>query len=66
MKTLKSIPKSQRHHFMKCECAQYIDMRNINEVMEHLHKSKSRKVEIITTNENGYAASLSVTSNSKI
>jgi uncharacterized C2H2 Zn-finger protein len=40
MKTLKSIPVTQRNHFMKCECGEYFDMRNLKDVMRHFHKSK--------------------------
>jgi hypothetical protein len=39
MKTLKGIATSQRHHFMKCECGEYFDMRDTRDVMRHLHKS---------------------------
>lgn len=39
MKTLKGIPKSQRHHYMKCSCGSYFDMRDLKDVMKHLHKS---------------------------
>lgn len=41
MKTLKSIPRSERNHFMKCECGDYFDMRDLEDVMKHLHKSKA-------------------------
>ena len=40
MKTLNSIPKSERTHFMKCECGEYFDMRDFKEVMKHFHKSQ--------------------------
>jgi hypothetical protein len=39
MKTLKSIPVTQRNHFMKCECGEYFDMRDLKDVMKHFHKS---------------------------
>jgi hypothetical protein len=27
---------------MKCECGEYFDMRNLNELAKHLHKTNSR------------------------
>lgn len=39
MKTLRSIPRTERHHYMKCECGEYFDMRDLKDVMQHLHKS---------------------------
>jgi hypothetical protein len=41
MKTRKSIPRDHRHHFMKCECGEYFDMRDLKDVMNHLHKSSA-------------------------
>ena len=41
MKTLRTIPKSQRGHFMKCECGEYFDMRDLKDVMKHFHKSQA-------------------------
>jgi hypothetical protein len=39
MKTLKLIPVTQRNHFMKCQCGEYFDMRDLKHVMKHFHKS---------------------------
>lgn len=41
MKSLKGIPQQARRHFMKCECGEYFDMRDLKEVMKHFHKSKA-------------------------
>jgi hypothetical protein len=41
MKTRKLISKTERHHFMKCECGDYFDMRDLKEVMKHFHKSNA-------------------------
>jgi hypothetical protein len=41
MKTLKSIPKTERNHFMKCQCGEYYDMRDLKDVMKHFHKSQA-------------------------
>lgn len=41
MKSLKHISKNQRHHFMKCECGEYFDMRDLKDVMRHFHKSEA-------------------------
>jgi hypothetical protein len=38
MKSLKNIPYKNRHHFMKCECGEYFDMRDLTDVFKHLHK----------------------------
>ena len=41
MKTLNKIPEDERHHYMKCSCGAYFDMRDLKDVMKHLHKSKA-------------------------
>jgi hypothetical protein len=41
MKTLKDIAKAERNHFMKCECGEYFDMRDLKDVMKHFHKSQA-------------------------
>ena len=39
MELLKYLSQKDRRHFMKCECGAYFDMRNLNEVSRHLHRS---------------------------
>jgi hypothetical protein len=41
MKTLKYIATHERHHYMKCECGHYFDMRDLNDVARHLHKMQA-------------------------
>jgi hypothetical protein len=41
MKSLKFIAPHERHHYMKCECGHYFDMRDLNDVVRHLHKMQN-------------------------
>jgi len=41
MNSLREIPKAERHHFMKCQCGEYFDMRDLKDVMKHFHKSQA-------------------------
>jgi hypothetical protein len=41
MKSLKLLPQQVRRHFMKCECGEYFDMRDLKDVMKHFHKSEA-------------------------
>ena len=38
MKSLKYIAVAERHHFMKCKCGEYFDMRDLGDVFKHLHQ----------------------------
>jgi|GEM_PF-1355513 len=40
MKYNKDLPLSEKRHFMKCECGEYFDMRDLEDVVNHLHKYK--------------------------
>ena len=51
MKTINHLPPSEQQHYTLCDCGEYIDMRNLGEVFQHLHAdlpepqwSHSRKV----------------------
>jgi hypothetical protein len=52
VKSLKTIPESEKHYFVKCEeCNEYFDCRDLNQVVSHLHEdnihltyTSSRKV----------------------
>jgi hypothetical protein len=36
----KYIPREERRHFMKCpDCGEYFDMRDLQDVFNHFHKS---------------------------
>lgn len=39
MKSIKLFSPEERRHFMKCECGEYFDMRDLADVMKHFHKS---------------------------
>ena len=39
MDSIKLFSPEERRHFMKCECGQYFDMRDLKDVMKHLHKT---------------------------
>ena len=39
MKYNKNLPLDEKRHFMKCSCGEYFDMRDLNDVMAHFHKS---------------------------
>src|SRR5687767_575679 len=40
MNSIAHLPLSEQQHFILCDqCAQWCDMRNLNEVVEHLHLS---------------------------
>ena len=41
MKSLELLPREVRRHFMKCECGEYFDMRDLKDVMKHFHKSEA-------------------------
>lgn len=38
MKYNKDLPLSEKRHFMKCDCGEYFDMRDLEDVIHHLHK----------------------------
>jgi hypothetical protein len=42
MKSIKDLPLVERRHFMKCSCGHYFDMRDLNDVIRHLHKTKAK------------------------
>jgi hypothetical protein len=46
MKSIKDLPLTERRHFMKCRCGHYFDMRDLNDVFKHLHKTKAKAAEI--------------------
>ncbi|HJW18838.1 MAG TPA: hypothetical protein VJ499_17030 [Flavisolibacter sp.] len=54
MKSLKYIATHERHHYMKCECGHFFDMRDLNDVVKHLHKMQS------SIPENSYAHSVKI------
>ena len=37
MKTIDHLPADERKHFILCDCGDYVDMRNLAEVFNHLH-----------------------------
>jgi hypothetical protein len=42
---LKYLDKEERRHYMKCpDCGQYFDMRDLQDVFSHFHKSAAVKV----------------------
>jgi len=54
MKSLKYISTRERHHYMKCECGHYFDMRDLNDVVKHLHKMQT------STPKNSYTHSVKI------
>ena len=45
MNNIQDLSKQEQMHFIKCDCGEYIDMRNLGEVMEHQHWAKNSKPE---------------------
>ena len=41
MKTIKHLSSSERKHYLKCSCGDYFDMRDLQEVVNHLHLLKN-------------------------
>jgi hypothetical protein len=41
MKYNKNLPLLEKRHFMKCDCGEYFDMRDLEDVITHLHKYKA-------------------------
>ncbi|MGZ3882356.1 MAG: hypothetical protein ACXVBF_13495 [Flavisolibacter sp.] len=37
MKSIQHLSADEQQHFILCDCGQYLDMRNLAEVFEHLH-----------------------------
>lgn len=37
MTSIEHLSEEERQHFILCNCGEYIDMRNLSEVFEHLH-----------------------------
>jgi hypothetical protein len=37
MKSIQDLPPDEQQHFIQCDCGEYLDMRNLAEVFEHLH-----------------------------
>jgi len=46
MKYSEDLPKVEKRHFMKCECGQYFDMRDLEDVFNHLHKYNGEQVPV--------------------
>ena len=46
MKYSKDLPKEEKRHFMKCDCGEYFDMRDLEDVFNHLHKYNGDKVPV--------------------
>jgi hypothetical protein len=38
MRTIQHLPKEEKEHYILCNCGEYIDMRNLNEVFGHCHE----------------------------
>jgi len=45
MRTIDHLPSEEQQHYIQCDCGEYIDMRNLSEVFEHLHAEKNIKPE---------------------
>lgn len=39
MKSINHLHTEEQKHFIKCDCGEYIDMRDLSEVFTHLHAS---------------------------
>jgi hypothetical protein len=37
MNSIQHLSPEEQQHFILCDCGEYIDMRNLNEVFTHLH-----------------------------
>jgi len=37
MKRIDHLPADEQKHFILCDCGDYVDMRNLAEVFNHLH-----------------------------
>ena len=37
MKDISHLAPGEQNHFIKCDCGEYIDMRDLGEVMSHQH-----------------------------
>lgn len=42
MKYHPSLPLAEKRHFMKCSCGQHFDMRDLNDVLDHLHEYQEK------------------------
>jgi hypothetical protein len=40
MKSINHFPSEDQKHFIKCECGEYIDMRDLEEILRHQHDIK--------------------------
>jgi len=39
MKSIDHLHPEEQRHFIKCDCGEYIDMRDLSQVFKHLHAS---------------------------
>ena len=37
MTTIDHLSPDERQHYIRCDCGSYVDMRNLSEVLGHLH-----------------------------
>ena len=37
MKNIDHLPQEEREHYILCDCGTYIDMRDLSDVINHLH-----------------------------
>jgi hypothetical protein len=37
MKSIEHLSPGEQQHFILCDCGDYVDMRNLSEVFNHLH-----------------------------
>ena len=38
MKSIDHLDKDEQKHFIRCGCGNYYDMRDLNQVVEHMHE----------------------------
>jgi len=45
MKSIEHLNAQEKNHFTKCSCGEYLDMRRLDEVMQHQHQTISLEPE---------------------
>lgn len=38
MKSIEHLDKEEQNHFIRCKCGHYYDMRDLGQVIEHMHE----------------------------
>jgi hypothetical protein len=39
MKSIQHLPLDEQQHYIQCDCGEYLDMRDLGQVFQHLHSN---------------------------